>query len=249
MIPIRSWMTNKTGRAEKEISHGRFLSEADTETLWGWGTPAGKLRAERRARLIADGGRLNPGTRVLEIGCGTGLFTEYFSKTGADITAVDISPELIEKAKSRGLPGTVKFVLSRFEDLNLAGGYDAVVGSSVLHHLDLKTALPKILKLLKPGGRMSFAEPNLRNPQVFLMFRFRSFFPEVSPDEDALLKGRIQKDLLKAGFKEIEITPFDWLHPSTPQRWIGHVTTLSNLMEKLPIVKEFAGSLHIRAQR
>src|SRR5438270_13417090 len=82
-------------RAKHEILHGRKLALGHAETTWGWGTPAGKLRADRRAELIARGARLCPGMRALEIGCGTGLFTEWFARTGADIIAVDISPDLL----------------------------------------------------------------------------------------------------------------------------------------------------------
>src|SRR5215470_6599353 len=92
------------GRGDREIEHGKRLAALETETVWGWGTPAGRLRAKRRAMLIGEGARLGPGVRVLEIGCGTGLFTEAFAATGADIVAVDISPELVDIAKRRGLP-------------------------------------------------------------------------------------------------------------------------------------------------
>jgi 2-polyprenyl-3-methyl-5-hydroxy-6-metoxy-1,4-benzoquinol methylase len=84
-------------RAEHEIAHGRKLAEADSELIWGWGTPAGKLRAQRRGALIAQGARLSPEVTALEIGCGTGLFTETFARSGARIVAVDISAELLQK--------------------------------------------------------------------------------------------------------------------------------------------------------
>jgi len=119
-------------RAEHEIKHGVWLAERDTETVWGWGTPAGKLRAKRRAELIIRGAGLSSGKRVLEIGCGTGLFTEMFAASGATIVAVDISEELLEKARLRGLPAhQVTFLAKRFEDCDVDGPFDAVIGSSV----------------------------------------------------------------------------------------------------------------------
>ncbi len=54
--------------------------------------------------MIISGADLKPGLRVLEIGCGTGLFTEMFARTGAHLVAVDISGELLEFAHGRGLP-------------------------------------------------------------------------------------------------------------------------------------------------
>lgn len=157
--------TNK--RAKHEILHGKNISGGDPELIWGWKTPAGQYRAKRRAQLIAQSACLGPGVHVLEIGCGTGIFTEIFAQTGADIVAVDISKELLDIARAKKLPmQRVKFLEARFEQCDQIGPFDAVIGSSVLHHLDIKPALATIYKLLKPNGILSFAEPNMLNPQI-----------------------------------------------------------------------------------
>lgn len=237
-------------RAEREIDHGKRLSLGDTEDLWGWGTAAGRLRAERRARLVAEGAGLGPGERVLEIGCGTGLFTEKFAEYGCEITAVEISPDLIGQAEKRGLdPERVKFVHSGFEEFGETGMYSAVIGSSVLHHLDMETAATRIFEFLKPGGVMCFAEPNMINPQVFMERRFRGWFPYVSPDETAFVRSGLGKLLKNAGFKDISIRPFDWLHPGTPGFMTGMVSAAGAALERAPLVREFSGSLLIRAAR
>ncbi|HYL79629.1 MAG TPA: methyltransferase domain-containing protein, partial [Candidatus Acidoferrum sp.] len=122
--------------AQQEIEHSRRLAASHTELTWGWETPAGRMRARRRAALIASGAGLGPGMRVLEVGCGTGLFTELFAQTGVAILATDISEELLVKARARGLPeDRVQFLRGRFEDQGIGGPFDAVIGSSVLHHL------------------------------------------------------------------------------------------------------------------
>jgi SAM-dependent methyltransferase len=246
-------------RAEHEIAHGRKLAAADTELIWGWGTPAGKLRAQRRGALIAHGASLGPEVTALEIGCGTGLFTEMFARSGARIVAIDISAELLQKADVRNVPAeSVRFLERRVETLRLddpaladwaAEGFDAVIGSSVLHHLDLDVALNSLHRLLKSGGRMSFAEPNLLNPQVLLERKARRFFPSVSDDEWAIVRWRMKADLERAGFDHVRITPFDWLHPSTPSLLIPLVDTAGRVLERLPGVKEFAGSVFLQARR
>src|SRR5262249_9575041 len=138
-------------RADHEIEHGKKLAADDAEYTWGWGSPAGKLRAARRADLIASGGRLDRRSRVLEVGCGTGLFTELMAKTGATIVAVDISDELLDQARSRDLPPErVQFFCKAFEDCEINGPFQAVVGSSVLHHLDVELSIQKIFNLLEP---------------------------------------------------------------------------------------------------
>jgi SAM-dependent methyltransferase len=237
-------------RAAREVAHGSTLAAGDTEHTWGWGTPAGQRRALRRAELLSRGANLAPGMRVLEVGCGTGLFTEMFVQTPITLVAIDISSALLAKARSRGLPGDrVRFVEGPLEDTAIAGPFDAVLGSSVLHHLDLGRALARLHALLAPGGRLCFAEPNMLNPQVFLERTARRWFPYVSPDETAFVRRRLQRQLAAAGFEAIDLRPFDWLHPGVPARLIPAVEWAGGLLERIPGVRELAGSLLIRCRK
>ncbi len=240
-----------TDRSAHEIAHGKLIAAAAPEDIWGWGTPAGKLRARRRADLVAQAAELGPGMQVMEIGCGTGMFTEMFAETGAQITAVDISPDLLEIAKGRNLPPEqVRFVCQRFEEVRLEQPLDAVIGSSVLHHLEVEESLRVIYDLLKPGGRLAFAEPNMLNPQVFAERTFlRRWSKYTSPDETAFVRWRLAILLEKVGFTGIAITPFDWLHPFTPAGLIPLVRGLGKTFEAMPGLREFSGSLVIRASR
>jgi len=240
------------GRADREVAHGRKLAAEGAEDIWGWGSPAGQRRAERRAKLIAQAAKLGPGVRALEIGCGTGLFTEKFARTGAHVLAVDISPDLLVIARQRGLPESqVQFVEQRFEDSDAQGPFDAVVGSSVLHHLELRPAVERIFQLLRPGGWMSFAEPNMLNPQIAIQKNVGWIKRRAgdSDDETAIVRWRFARMLREVGFERIAITPHDWLHPLTPRPLIGAVATVGRVLEAIPGVREFAGSVHIVAAR
>ena len=240
-------------RAQHEISHSKMLANGDPVAAWGWNTPAGRLRAERRAEMIAKAVGLSPDMCVLEVGCGTGMFTEIFSQYGARIIAVDISPDLIEKARARNLPSSqVRFLVKQFEDCDVEGPFDAIIGSSVLHHLDMDMALPKIYELLKPGGRFAFAEPNMLNPQVFLERKLsfmRQIFWYVSPDETAFVRWRLANLMRQSGFINIKISPFDWLHPAVPAMAISPVRQMGQWLERLPGLREFSGSLLIEANK
>lgn len=240
----------ETQRTLNEKSHGKWLLDHDPEQTWGWGTPAGKLRAQRRASLIAQGARLEKGMRVMEIGCGTGAFTERFLDFGVHITAVELSQDLISLALTRNLPkDRVHFLTSRFEDVASKDGFDAIIGSSVLHHLEIDRAFQNIFRLLKPGGLLSFAEPNLLNPQIFMERRFRSYFPHISKDEIAFCRWPLEKKLRQIGFDQVKIVPFDWLHPAVPKPLIPVVKTAEWFLERCPLIHEFAGSLCIQACR
>jgi 2-polyprenyl-3-methyl-5-hydroxy-6-metoxy-1,4-benzoquinol methylase len=237
-------------RAGHEIKHGEWLASRDAERSWGWGTQAGRTRALRRASMIVAGAQLGPAAHVLEVGCGTGMFTEIFARSGCSLVAVDISGALLELARARSLPtNRVRFLRKRFEDCGAEGPFDAVIGSSVLHHLAMDEAMPCMYRLLKPGGVISFAEPNLLNPQVFAERKFRKLFPYVSPDETAFVHWQLARLLREQGFDQIEIVPFDWLHPQVPDRLVGVVSSIGGLFERTPVLRAFAGSLYIRARR
>ena len=109
--------TKSIHRKKHEIEHSQMLSESNTELAWGWDSPAGKIRAIRRAQLIAKQATLGYGLNVLEIGCGTGLFTEMFSQYGSSITALDVSADVLAHARLRGLsPKQVQFINESIEE-------------------------------------------------------------------------------------------------------------------------------------
>ncbi len=240
-------------RSKEEIRQGRELAESgEAERVWNWSTPAGVIRARRRAQLICDAAKLKPGMRVLEVGCGTGLFTELFADYGAHITAIDISPDLIRLARERKLdPSLVEFHEIPIEDEKLKGPFDAAVGSSVLHHLEMPLALQRVFQLLKPGGVLVFAEPNMLNPQIWAernlpAIRRRA---HVTPGETAIIRFRLARELADIGFTEIEIVNVDWLHPLTPRPLITFVQKVESIFERLPGIREFSGSVLIHARR
>ena len=239
-------------RLGREIAHHRRIAPF-AEAIWSWSSPSGTVRAERRAGLYLAHGALGPGKQALELGCGTGLFLARVATSGASIHAVDLSNDLLDRARARvgNLPNVT---LSRgnaealpFRDR----AFDLVYGSSILHHLDLDAALRELLRVLRPGGRLVFAEPNALNPHLLLIFRVRALRRHfgVSPDEMAFSRWRARAALARAGFADVSVEPYDFLHPSTPRSWIGAVSRASLVLERVRLVREIAGSLLLRARR
>src|SRR5438105_94597 len=127
-------------RIAKEIQHGRFLAQRGAGEIWNWESPAGKLRWARRVKLLSS--HLKPGMTVLELGCGTGSFTRELARSGADIVAIDVSPELLEIAKSNCSAANVRFQIQNAYSLSYSEAvFDSFVCSSVLHHLEIEEAL------------------------------------------------------------------------------------------------------------
>ena len=101
--------------------------------------------------------------RVLEVGAGTGAFAERLRRElGADVTAVDLSPRMVELARARGVPASEADVQRLpFGD----AAFDCVAALWVLHHVpDLDRGLGELARVLGPDGRLvavAFGRENL----------------------------------------------------------------------------------------
>lgn len=90
--------------------------------------------------------------RVLDVGCGAGVFAAKLAQRSEQVDALDRSAEMIEEAKHR-TPGNVNCVVSDVLTEPLPGkDYDAIVSVSALHHMPLQDALPVLAGALRPGG-------------------------------------------------------------------------------------------------
>ena len=237
-------------RIQNEIIHGEYIREHGEE-IWNWSSPAGKLRWARRCLLFKEfiG---NSKSLVLEIGCGTGLFTKELAETDNQIVAIDISEALIEKAKERVHTRNVEFVVDNaYKTKFKPNSYDFIVGSSSLHHLDVDLALQEFSRILKPGGGIMFTEPNMMNPQIALIKNIPAIKRRAgdSPDETAFFRWGIEKKLRSYGFMDISAVPFDFMHPHVPESLLGIAGQLTVVLEKVPVLKEIAGSLIIKCHK
>jgi len=237
-------------RIQHEIVHGKFLKETLPVPDWYWQTPAGKVRWQRRVTMLAA--HVTPKMKVLEIGCGVGALTQEIANTKALVHAIDISPDLLNIAKKRVSVSNVTFQIANAYNLTfLDESFDTVIGSSVLHHLELDKALKEFYRVLKPGGTLYLTEPNTLNPHVYLERKIPGLkkWLKISPDETSFIRWKLFKNIEVAGFSEITITLFDFLHPWTPLFLIPFMDRIGVLLEKIPLMKEVAGSLYIRAKK
>ena len=100
-------------------------------------------------------------THCLEIGCGTGKNTTWFIETGKQITAVDLSANMLAKAKEKITDDNVEFVQADItNNWNFANKkYDLVSFSLVLEHIqNLNHIFKEAFKVLNAGGKIYIGE-------------------------------------------------------------------------------------------
>ncbi len=237
-------------RIENEIQHGKYIAEHGEE-IWNWSSPAGKIRWKRRIDFFTEKLNFRDG-KILEIGCGTGLFTQEIAKTNHQITAIDISDILLQIAKKRVNNNKVIFLKENAYQTSFPDeSFDAIIGSSVLHHLDIKQALSEFHRILKKDGFILFTEPNMLNPQIALQksIPYLKKLSGDSPDETAFIGWKLKKELIKHNFDRISIIPFDFLHPAVLAALLPVVEPFALFLERIPILKHISGSLQICAFR
>ncbi len=142
-----------------------------------WWDPQGPqkaLHALNPARLgyVAQRTTLQ-GARVLDVGCGAGLLSEAMAGEGAQVTALDLAPELVKVARLHGLETGVKvdYRLQSVESLaeEMPGQFDAITCMEMLEHVpDPGSIIRACTTLLRPGGRLFLSTLN-RTPAAFAL--------------------------------------------------------------------------------
>lgn len=137
------------------------------------------------------------GLHVLDFGCGTGSDSTLIAGRGAQVTSLDISPDLLALAERRvaldGFGGAVTTMCGSAHHIPLPdNSVDVVWGNAILHHVDLAVTAREIHRVMKPGARAVFTEP-MRNSRIVAFLR--KLIPyqaaDVSPFERPLRRDEI----------------------------------------------------------
>ena len=113
--------------------------------------------------------------KVLDVGCGTGLFDHLIAERGAEVLAIDYSENAIEVAKKNYQLPNLNFSVG--EASTVEGMYDVIVSLGTLEHMDNPLEILKIFKKhLKPNGTILITCPNWLNPRGYMLMFLKFIF-------------------------------------------------------------------------
>lgn len=164
------------------------------------------------------------GQRILDLAAGTGLFTEPV-RGECDVVSLDLHDDLLRHADG-------KRVVGRAEAIPFADeSFDCIVAAQCWHWLDRRAAPREILRVLKPGARLSVVyQTYIPLPESIaaateaLILRHR---PAWRHANSTGINGQVLRDIQIAGFERIESFSFDLTIVFTRESWHGFIRTTS----------------------
>ena len=185
---------------------------------------------------------------IIEVGCGTGLFTEHIAQLlpSATITATDAFPAMLEQARPR-LERYGNIRLQQYdaeESLKSAEGFDAVIGCDIIHHIDEPVkAMAAWRNAVRPGGRMVFIETNGINPVLFL----RAYGKPEEARQILSTQYNLSRWPVEAGWQDVEVGYVPIHLPNGPRSAWDVLDNIEELLHKVPPIRMIAGALLLRA--
>jgi dolichol-phosphate mannosyltransferase len=225
--------------------------ERTREAYWLAHPGTSPIKLRWRALNVRHAFHVLPGESILEIGAGSGLWTNHLTdvlRGQNPITAAYFNDEF---APATQLPN-VSFV--KVEELTRdlpAESFDYIVGTTILCHDAYDRNLRALHRLLKPGGQILFFEQNFWNPQVAAKNSISWIGRKAGHAECqiGMRKYELMKMASQQGFTEIDILPYDIIHPMTPRRLVHALQSSAFVLEHAPLLRELCGTLSIWARK
>ncbi|GGT27743.1 class I SAM-dependent methyltransferase [Nonomuraea spiralis] len=163
--------------------------------------------------------------RLLDLGCGTGVVTAAALALGAEVTAVDSSPAMLDVVARRHPGATVRgatLPVLPFDD----GSFDAAAGNFVINHVtDTPATLAELHRVLRPGGALAltwWTSEEMTATNVFaeaLAAARVPYEPPARPFTAVERPERFAGLLTAAGFGEVGVRTLRWRHRVDPAAW------------------------------
>ena len=149
-------------------------------------------------------------SEILDYGCGIGnSIKKVIDYNPKKITGIDISEVSIEKAKKISNSNTlIDLFVDNCEKTKFKNSsFDIVYGTGILHHLNVKSCLNEIDRILKPKGKLLFIEPLGTNPLINL---YRKLTPKSRSVDEHPLKDE-DFNLIQEKFDNMKIKFYGFL--------------------------------------
>ena len=191
---------------------------------------------------------IRPSTRLLDVGCGTGLFSKMAADKGATVTAIDATPEFIEITKKRVPSANV--IVGEMEDLPFDDkSFDIVCGfNSFQYAANTKNALVEAKRVLADNGNLvTMIWGNKKDCEATSYLQAVGSLlpppPPGAPGPFALSENNLLENILKEiGFTKINVTDVEsiWDYPDAE-------TALQGLLSAGPATKAIENSGYEKA--
>jgi len=175
------------------------------------------LKEEALKRSLIAQAALEPGMRVLDLGCGTATLSILIKQSHPSVELHGLDADrgalAMARAKAAAAGVEINFVLEYAQDAPFEDGtFDRILSSLVFHHLPIdvkRLALTRAFELLKPGGELHIADWG--KPKGFLQrlaFLSVQFLDGFETTRDSV-KGILPRLMEEAGFVAVEVTRSD----------------------------------------
>ncbi|KIX08318.1 uncharacterized protein Z518_02974 [Rhinocladiella mackenziei CBS 650.93] len=171
-----------------------------------WPFPVGKAQRAMENQLYTKLG-LEPDSRVLDAGAGSGYVAMFMAEKGLNVQAIDITPLHVEEARrnveARGLQDRISVRLEDYHNLTdfPSGSFDGIYTMETFVHADdPMKVLQNFYRLLRPGGVLVHNEADFNRNSELLQDVLR-----LSHCQNTLEEGALTTMLEQAGFKDIEL--------------------------------------------
>jgi ubiquinone/menaquinone biosynthesis C-methylase UbiE len=163
---------------------------------------------QAKLRLMAERLKIGSGSRVLDVGTGTGVFIPFLlSKVGnlGQIVALDIAEEMLRRARAKGFNGIVAYLNADVVNIPLPDEtFDSVVCySSFPHFQDKAKALDEIYRVTGSGGSLFICHTSSRDAVNEIHRSIPEVENDLIPDADEM-----QVMLANAGFIDVKIEDY-----------------------------------------
>lgn len=133
-------------------------------------------------RSAARALHVEPGSRVLDLGCGTGKLGALLARRGCEVVGVDVSSEMLSRARRGSGSGGQRFVLASAFHLPFPhAAFQGAASGFVLRNLrDLPAAFAELARVLAPGSRIAMVDLT-EPPNRAVRWGFDAYFGTVAP--------------------------------------------------------------------